>query len=50
MQGTSAAAAEELQATTSSSTLPLDVPDEYDDAKMRGENIFFLLSGWADIS
>jgi hypothetical protein len=50
MQETSAAAAEELQAATTSSSMPLDVPDEYDDAKMRGENIFSLLSGQADIS
>jgi hypothetical protein len=40
MQGTSAAAAEELQAATTSSAPSLDVPDEYDDAKMRGEDIF----------
>ena len=44
MQETSAAAAEEFQAATTSSSLPLDVPDEYDNAKMRGENIFSLLS------
>jgi hypothetical protein len=44
MQETSAAAAEEFQAATTSSSLSLDVPDEYDDAKMRGENIFSLLS------
>ena len=50
MQETSAAAAEELQAATTSSSMPLDVPDEYDDAKMRGENIFSLLSGQTDIS
>jgi hypothetical protein len=50
MQETSAAAAEEFQAATTSSSMPLDVPDEYDDAKMRGENIFSLLSGQADIS
>ncbi len=50
MQETSAAAAEEFQAATTSSSIPLDVPDEYDDAKMRGENIFPLLSGWLDIS
>jgi hypothetical protein len=41
MQETSAAAAEEFQAATTSSSMPLDVPDEYDDAKMRGENILF---------
>ena len=46
---TSAAAAEELQATTASSAAPLDVPDESVDAKMRGENVFFLLSGRANI-
>lgn len=45
MQETSAAAAEELQAAKTSSSMPLDIPDEYDDAKMRGENIFSLLSG-----
>jgi hypothetical protein len=50
MQETSAAAAEELQAATSSSSMPLDLPDEYDDAKMRGENIFSPLSVQADIS
>jgi len=50
MQETSAAAAEEFQAATTSSSIPLDVPHEYDDAKMRGENIFPLLSGWLDIS
>ena len=49
MQGTSAAAAEGFQAATTSSS-SLDVPDEYDDAKMRGENIFSLLSDQADIS
>jgi hypothetical protein len=38
---TSAAAAEELQATTAASAAPLDVPDESVDAKMRGENVFF---------
>ena len=41
MQETSAAAAEEFQVATTSPSMPLDVPDEYDDAKMRGENIFF---------
>lgn len=50
MQETSAAAAEELQAATTSSSMPLDVPDEYDDAKMRGENIIFLQSSQADVS
>ena len=53
MQETSAAAAEEFQAATTSSSVSLDVvslPDEYDDAKMRGENIFSLLSVQADIS
>jgi hypothetical protein len=50
MQDTSAAAAEELQAATTSSSIPQDIPDEYDDAKMRGENIFSILSGQADIS
>jgi len=39
VQETSAAAAEQLQAATSSA-MPLDVPDEYNDAKMRGENVF----------
>ena len=50
MQETSAAAAEEFQAATTSSSMSLDVPDEYDDAKMRGENISSLPSGQADIS
>ncbi len=50
VQETSAAAAEESQAATTSLSLQLDVPDEYDDAKMRGENILSLLSGQADIS
>ena len=49
MQETSAAAAEEFQAATTSS-LQLDVPNEYGDTKMRGENIFSLLSGQADSS
>ena len=49
IQDTSAAAAEDLQAATSSSAAPIDAPDEYDDAKMRGENLS-LLSGRADIS
>ena len=49
IQDTSAAAAENLQAATTSSAPPLDAPDEYDDAKMRGENLS-LLSGRADIS
>ena len=46
---TSAAAAEELQATTAAPAAPLDAPDESVDAKMRGENVFFLLSGRANI-
>ena len=49
MQDTSAAAAEELQAATTSSSIPQDIPDEYDDAKMRGENVFSL-SGQTNIS
>ena len=50
IQETSAAAAEELQAATTSSSMPLDIPDEYNDAKMRGEYTFSLLFGQANIS
>jgi hypothetical protein len=50
MQETSAAAAEEFQAAKPSSSMPLDVPDEYDDAKMRGEDTISLLSGQTGIS
>ena len=42
IQETSAAAAEELQAATAPSRALLDAPDEYDDAKMKGERIFRL--------
>lgn len=42
MQETSAAAAEELQATTPPSAALLDAPDEYNDAKMKGEDAMFL--------
>ena len=40
VQETGAAAAEAFQVATTSSAVPLDAPDEYDDAKMRGENVF----------
>ena len=50
MQETSAAAAEEFQTTPASSSMPLDLPDEYDGVKMKGENTFSLLSGQADVS
>ena len=40
MQETSAAAAEEFQADATSSAPVLDVPDEYEDAKMKGKRIF----------
>lgn len=47
IQETRAAAAEEYHAATTSSAPPLDAPDEYEDAKMRGENIFlYYLFGW----
>ena len=49
MEGTSAAAAEEFQAATTSST-SLDVPDEYDDARMRGESFFHYYLVRADTS
>jgi len=42
IQETSAAAAEEFQAATAPSRALLEAPDEYDDAKMKGERIFLL--------
>jgi hypothetical protein len=42
IQETSAAAAEEFQAATAPSRALLEAPDEYDDAKMKGERIFRL--------
>jgi hypothetical protein len=39
LQGTSAAREEQLRATNSASVSTLEIPDEYDDAKMKGETI-----------
>lgn len=51
IQETSAGAAEGLQAATASSAAPIDAPDEYDDAKMKGKRIFpSLSSSSADVS
>ena len=51
IQETSAAAAEDFQAATAPSAAPIDVPDEYDDAKMKGKSTFSSLSyGSADVS
>jgi hypothetical protein len=44
MRETSAAAAEELQASTAPSAALMDAPDEYEDAKMKGERTILFSS------
>ncbi len=43
LHGTSAAAEEELWATKTASAGTLEIPDEYDDARMKGETILSVL-------
>jgi len=51
IQETSAAVAEDFQAAAAPSAAPIDAPDEYDDAKMKGKCIFSSLSSSsADVS
>lgn len=50
IQETSAAAAEDFRTATAPPAAPIDAPDEYDDAKMKGKSFFSLSTRSADVS
>jgi len=49
IQETIAAAAEDFRAATAPPAAPIDAPDEYDDAKMKGKSFFSLSTSSADV-
>ena len=49
IQETSAAAAEDFRAATAPPAAPIDAPDEYDDARMKGKSFFSLSTSSANV-